>query len=128
MASAAVVSYVVAGFVTGRNAPPGIHWIIWLFWACFIFPFFFAALLVGRWIRRSSNSPGRVARAAKAHPVEARLLFYALIAVVMVPSSRVWAKATGWSFSHVLLANFAILFLLIAITEIKEHRKRRMAG
>src|ERR1700733_4642466 len=101
IASAAVVFYVVAGFVTSRNAPPGIHWFIWLFWAGFVFPFSFAGLLVGRWIRRGSNSPGRTARAAKAHPIEARLLFYMLGAVVMIPADRICAKATGWSLSHI---------------------------
>jgi hypothetical protein len=55
-------------------------------------------------------------------------LFYILIAVVMVPSTRIWAKATGWSPSHILLADSAILVVLIALTEIKERRKQRLPG
>ena len=128
LAGWAVVSYMVGGFMLNMRARPDIHVFVWLFWAGFVFPFSFVALLIGRWVRRNSNSTEGAVGMAKAHPVEARLLFYVIIAVVMVAADRVWAKATGWSIRHILLADCAILFILIAITEIKERRKRRIAG
>lgn len=66
--------------------------------------------------------------AAQAYPFEARLLFYMIAAIVMIPADRVGAKATGWSFGHIFLGDLAILCFLIAVTEVKERRKRRIAG
>ena len=123
----AVVCYVVGGFILNMRAPAGIHVFVWLYLAGFVFPFSFVALLIGRWIRRSSKSPGRPAGMLKARPVEARLLLYMLAAVVIIPADRICAKATGWSFSHILLADSAFLILLIAITEMKKRRKRMAA-
>jgi len=128
IAAWAVAVYMIGGFMLDMRAPRDIHVFVWLILACFVFPFSFVALLVGRWIRRRSNSTEGAVGMAKAHPVEARLLFYILAAMVMVPADRVWAHATGWSMSHILLADSAILILLIAITEINERRKRRITG
>lgn len=125
----AVVSYMIGGFMLNRHAPPNIHVSVWLFWASFVFPFSFAGLLVGRWMRRrNAGSSAPATGTATVHPAKTRVLFYILAAGVTIPADRVWAKATGWSIGHILLADFAILGALIAITEIKERRKRRIDG
>jgi hypothetical protein len=115
----AIAVYGAAGFMLARRAPPAIQGFVWILWATFVFPFSFAALLVGRWMRRAQTA-GR--------PLEARLLFYLAMALVVGPADRVWAEATGWNLSHILLGDVAILALLIAITEFQQWRKRHLPG
>lgn len=125
IAAWAIFVYLIGSFILNLRAPAGIHVFVWLLLAGFVFPFSFVALLIGRWMRRNANPTEGAVGTAKAHPVEARMLLYMLTAVVMVPADRVCAKATGWSLGHILLADFALLFLLVAINEIKERRKQR---
>jgi len=54
-----------------------------------------------------------------------RLLIYVVMAIVTVPSARVEAKAIPATLGRVLLWNFAILAVLIALIEFTEWRKRR---
>jgi hypothetical protein len=123
----AVAVYLIGGFILTLRAPRVSHVFVWLVCAVFVFPLSVAGLLIGRWIRRNSSPVKSTVGAAQARPVEARLLLYMIALVVMIPADRVWAKATGWSLGHILLADLTILSFLIAITEIKERRKRRIA-
>jgi hypothetical protein len=53
-------------------------------------------------------------------------LAYLVAAVVTVPSARLQSKAVPVPFGKLLLWNFAILAILIAIAEFAEWRKRRL--
>jgi hypothetical protein len=92
--------------------------------------FFFglAFLLVGRWARRraleSSVSAAGTTWAARR---ENRLLAYLVAAVVTLPSAKLQSEAVPVPFGKLLLWNFAVLAILIAIAEFTEWRKRRLA-
>jgi hypothetical protein len=101
--------------------------IVWTFVAVFVFPIFFVVVFLTRWLRRSLTTLLPVGGAGTAVRPKTRLLLYISIAAVTVPADRVWAKAGHWSLSRVLLWDFAILALLIAIMEFMEWRKRRLS-
>lgn len=129
MAVVAVALFLIGGFFLSRTAPREIRWFVWAFWAGFVFPFSFAGLLLGRWVRRRSAArPVQPAGMAEARPAKTRLLLYIFMAAITVPADRVWAKAGKWSLSRFLLWDFAILVLLIAIMEFMEWRKRRLSN
>jgi hypothetical protein len=114
------------GFLFATRAPSNIRWIIWPLGATMLF-FGLAFPLVGWWVRRRAHgSPISAAGAAWGARRENRLLAYLVAAVVTVPSARLQSKAVPVPFGKLLLWNFAILAILIAIAEFAEWRKRRL--
>jgi hypothetical protein len=126
---AAVISTVATslfGFLFASRAPSNIRWIIWPLGAT-MFSFGLAFLLVGWWARRRAlGSPVSAAGTTWAARRENRLLAYLVATVVTVPSARLQSKAVPVPFDKLLLWNFAILAILIAIGEFAEWRKRRL--
>jgi hypothetical protein len=113
------------GFLFASRAPSNIRWIIWPLGAT-MFLFGLAFLLVGWWARRRAlGSPVSAAGTTWAARRENRLLAYLVAAVVTVPSARLQSMAVPVPFGELMLWNFAILAILIAIAEFTEWRKRR---
>jgi hypothetical protein len=126
---AAVITTVASslfGFLFASRAPSSIRWIIWPLGAT-MFLFGLAFLLVGSWARRRVlGSPVSAAGTTWAARRENRLLAYLVAAVVTVPSARLQSIAVPVPFGKLLLLNFAMLAILIAIAEFAEWRKRRL--
>ena len=108
------------GFLFASRAPSNIRWIIWPLGAG-MFVFGLAFLLVGWWARRAAPGTTWAARP------ENRLLAYLVAAILTVPSAGLQSIAAPVPFGELLLWNFAILAILIAIAEFTEWRKRRLA-
>jgi hypothetical protein len=120
-----ILGFVVIGFIQTRAAPSGeARLIVGIYSAFCIFPLLLLGLLAARWAKRKAAKAAPPITA----PTRRRLLFYAILAVVMLAADRVWAEATGWNLSHILLGDVAILALLIAITEFQQWRKRHLPG
>jgi hypothetical protein len=115
------------GFLFASRAPSNIRWMIWPVGAAMFF-FGVAFLLVGWWVRRRAlGSPVLAAGTTWAARRENRLLAYLVAAVMTVPSARLQSLAVPVPFGKLLLWNFAVLAILIAIAEFTEWRKRRLA-
>jgi hypothetical protein len=115
------------GFLFASRAPSNMRWMIWPVGATMFF-FSFAFLLVGWWARRRApGSPVSAAGTTWAARRENRLLAYLVAAVVSVPSARLQSNVAPVPSGELLLWNFAILAILIAIAEFTEWRKRRLA-
>jgi hypothetical protein len=113
------------GFLFATRAPSNIRWIIWPLGAP-MFLFGLAFLLVGWWARRRAlGSPASAAGTTWAARLENRLLAYLVAAVVTVPSARLQSMAAPAPFGKLLLWNFAVFVILIAIAEFTEWHKRR---
>ena len=110
------------GFLFATRAPSNIRWMIWPLGASMFF-FGMAFLLVGWWAQRSA-----VTGTAWAAQRENRLLAYLVAAVITVPSATLQSSAVPAPFGKLLLWNFAILVILIALVEFTEWRKRRPAS
>jgi len=122
-----VAFFFVFGFTLIRGAPGDMRWILWILAGTFVVPFCLAFLLAGRWVRRRAlGSPDPAVGTARVASRKTRLLVYLVMVVVTVPSARVEARAIPTTISRVLLWNFTILAILVAIVEFTEWRKRRL--
>src|SRR5580658_4360830 len=125
---AAVITTVASslfGFLFATRAPSNVRWIIWPLGAA-MFVFSLAFLLVGSWARRRAlGSPVSIDGTEWVRRPETRLLAYLVAAAVNVPSARLQSMAAPVPFGKLLLWNFAILAILVAIAECTEWRKRQ---
>jgi hypothetical protein len=114
------------GFLFASRAPRNIRWTIWPLGAT-MFLFGVAFLLVGWWARRRApGSPVTAIGATWATRREARLLAYVVATLMTLASAIFQSKAVTKPFGKLFLWNFAVLTILIAISEFSEWRKRRL--
>ncbi len=125
MAAFSIAMYLIPGFILAHRAPAAIRWFVWLFWAGFVFPFSFAGLLVGWWMRRRALRPNGSSGSANDRRLTNRLILYVVTAVVVFRTDPIFAKATHWSLSRILFWDFAAFACIAGINEWLIWRKKK---
>jgi Na+/proline symporter len=114
----AVASFLVWSFLSTRNAPSEIHWIIWILIAGFVFPFCFASFLALSWLRRRQNTADP-AKKASGPTAGTRALSYLVLLVVTTFSALKQTSVLRGRLApeQIFLLNFALLAAVVALGE-----------